>query len=238
MIEASRFKKLREPPTPEQQDKKLRQVGELYEKQFLREMVKAMRSTVHESGFIKSSQAENIFKEQLDQEYVENWGAKGGVGMSDLIYNQLIEKYGQQLGIKQPIAKPHGPLPFDKNAGFHMRPLQQQGAEPGKMMELPKNATPMPSPQALVFEYFSNDTNNSGEPTEIAAPWEGKLMGKMKLDSGENILSIAHENGLKSQINFNGTTATNLPKLGDSIAAGQKLGYLSPDSKKFYWQVK
>lgn len=88
--------------TQEEQLKKLREVADLYEKQFLGEMMKAMRGTAGEGKdqLIPVSQAEKIYKEQLDQQYVEQWGANGGVGMSDMIYNQLIEKYGPQLGLR------------------------------------------------------------------------------------------------------------------------------------------
>lgn len=61
--------------TPEE---KLRQVSDYYEKQFMREMLKSMRSTISESGLVKTNQAEKIFRDQLDDEYVDQWNQKGG----------------------------------------------------------------------------------------------------------------------------------------------------------------
>ena len=55
-------------PGPQQKsmDEKLKDVSALYEKHFLGEMMKAMRSTVKEGGIVQANQAEKIFREQLD----------------------------------------------------------------------------------------------------------------------------------------------------------------------------
>lgn len=91
----------------------MRKAAQAYEKYFLDEMVKAMRSTVPEGqGLIKPSFAENLYKENLDQEYVKKWVESGGVGLSDLIYEQLKDQIGRtQGGAVRP--GPSGPLPID-----------------------------------------------------------------------------------------------------------------------------
>ena len=75
--------------------KKFDEVGKMYEEQFLRELVKAMRSTVAESSLIPKTQAEKIFQEQLDHKIIENWGDQGGLGLGSIISQQLVEKYGK-----------------------------------------------------------------------------------------------------------------------------------------------
>ena len=99
-------------------DKRLQDASKLYEKQFLRQMVKSMRSTVSKSGLVKNSMAEKVFREQLDHEYVEQWGNRGGIGLSNLIYNQLRERFGQQLGLDPALSKPEGPIPLEKEKTF------------------------------------------------------------------------------------------------------------------------
>src|SRR4051812_46117802 len=89
-------------------EEKFREVAELYEKHFMREMVKAMRSTVPESGLIQANQAEKIFREQLDDNYVDKWSERGGVGFADVIYKQLMDRYGSVLQ-KQKLGRPQGP---------------------------------------------------------------------------------------------------------------------------------
>ena len=70
--------------------------AQLYEDQFLREMVKAMRRGIPESGFIKKNMGERIYREQLDHRYVEAWVQHGGVGLTDLIYKNLMNQSQQK----------------------------------------------------------------------------------------------------------------------------------------------
>ncbi|MCJ8278354.1 MAG: rod-binding protein, partial [Bdellovibrionales bacterium] len=87
--------------TPQQQmqklDNKLKQAAQMYEKQFLRQMVKAMRNTVSHSEMTKPGMAENIFREQLDEKYVDGWMKTGGTGFSEVIYKDLVNKFFPQL---------------------------------------------------------------------------------------------------------------------------------------------
>jgi flagellar protein FlgJ len=220
LVEASKFKPLRQPLTPEQQDAKLKDVGKLYEKHFLREMVKAMRGTVSEGGFIKSSQGEKIFKDQLDQEYVEKWGDKGGIGLADLIHQQLIQKYGTQLGISSPIAKPRGPLPLDEKTTFLAQPFKPQVA----------------SQKKFNMEFLRDLDSPSLGISSVRMPWEGKLMNSTRLGADEYMLDLAHDNGLKSQIVFKGQPLAGLR--GQELQAGDRIGLLSPEARAFFWNVE
>src|SRR4051812_7776266 len=74
---------------------RLREAAKLYEEQFLGEMVKAMRKTVSESDFLKPGMGEKIYRDQLDQQYVENWADQGGIGLADLIVEQFQSNQGQ-----------------------------------------------------------------------------------------------------------------------------------------------
>ena len=78
------------------QDKSLRKASQLYEKHFLRELVKSMRKTVPESSLTKSSMGEKIYKQQLDAEYVEKWGDAGGLGLADIIYTHIKDQFKEE----------------------------------------------------------------------------------------------------------------------------------------------
>lgn len=202
-------------------DEKLHEVSEMYEKHFLGEMLKAMRSTVHEGGFIQTNQAEKIFREQLDQEYVDKWGAQGGIGLANLIYQQMVDKYGAQMGIKKPVEKPHGPLPVTANNSFTAKAFHRSGAADGLSLRFDRSDTPQ-TPNA--------------KPEEISNPWSGVLLGKRSLATGEQLLEVQHDNGLKSQLVFQGTTSRLTP--GQELQAGETLGLLSPATKTFYWHTQ
>ena len=216
------------PPTLEQQEQKLKDVAKLYEKHFLGEMVKAMRGTVSESELIKSSQGEKIFKEQLDQQYVEKWGDKGGIGLADMIYNQLVEKYGAQMGIRPPQFKTQGPLPLNKNSMMDAKTIQQ-------------------TPQKVSIQYFKNPQNINNDLNRMALgedntlsnvvrnPWDGVLLQNRNLNQEESLVELGHSNGLSSQMVIKGLAKSFQP--GQQIAAGETLGWLNPDQPSLIWNI-
>lgn len=197
-------------PSPEEQDQKLKEVSQLYEKQFLREMVKAMRSTVSESSLIQVSQGEKIFREQLDQQYVEQWGDKGGIGLGDMIYKQLIEKFGEALGITQ-VDRPHGPITFNEKS--NLKPAQVQSPK----FKLNYELQPAMSDR------------------EVTSPWAGVLT-RAEAVEGNQLLEVKHDNGLSSRLNFKGRLEG--LSLGDKIEAGQKLGSLNVEAQSVFWGVE
>lgn len=209
-------------------DQKLHDVSEMYEKHFLREMMKAMRSTVHESGFIQQNQAEKIFREQLDDQYVDKWSEKGGIGLSKLIYDQLIDKFGVQLGIKNAITKPQGPLPLDEKSNFTAHPFSHPGRKNSVSYRIDKMKAEKGS-KHLQQSVFLQGNNR------VKAPWDGVLVGKKTLVDNQTLLQIEHDNGLKSELAFKGDLSN--ISTGHKVQAGETLGLLSSDSKSLYWVI-
>ncbi|MBV2168854.1 MAG: rod-binding protein [Bdellovibrio sp.] len=212
-------------PVQKSPEQKLRDVSDMYEKHFLREMMKAMRSTVHEGGFVQSNQAEKIFKEQLDDHYVEKWGERGGIGLSDMIYKQLMDKFGVMMGIKAPVAKPQGPLPFDAKSEYRAQPFQHPGKKQAVSYRIDVNRAETPG-----------ESQANKEPEAVKAPWDGVLLGKRALVDNQTMLEIEHDNGLKSQMVFKGGVSK--VSTGQKLQAGDTLGFLSPEAKSLYWTVE
>jgi flagellar protein FlgJ len=236
-IHIHRFRRLREPLTPAQQDQKLKDVAKLYEKQFLGEMLKAMRSTVSESGFVKSNQAEKIFRGELDQQYVDKWGDNGGIGLSNLIYQQLLEKLGPSLGITQPPARPQGPIQLDEksklNDAFATR--VQKGPTDQKITVQ----------YALDLQAAALKDNSQTASVPVTMPWKGDILGVKKLDDGEYFLDMQHDNGLRSQLTFRGKLSEGLLQglqnpaaAGLTVGEGQQIGVLSPEARQMHWTLE
>lgn len=81
------------------ENQKVREVADLYEKFFIKELMRHMKSGLNEDGgIIKKNNAEKIFSEQLDEQYSEQWNKRGGFGLSDMIYDNITERYGAQAG--------------------------------------------------------------------------------------------------------------------------------------------
>lgn len=217
-MKIERMRPMRQRNTPEELNQKLKDVSKEWEKQYLRQMTKAMRSTVTEGGLIKTGQAEQIFREQLDDEYVNKWGDSGGIGFGDLIYKQLLEKYGPSMGITEDVQKPRGPIPLEKQNQF-------------KLSKSPENIQ-----RNLNLQFMQELQKPEMSVTELTMPWSGSVLGTKRISPEEYLLEVLHDNGLKSRLSFKGSVEPGLD--GKKIQAGQKIGYLSPEASFVNWGIE
>ncbi len=234
MAEISKLNPLIQAPLTEKKpqvtEQKFREVAEMYEKHFIRHMMKEMRSTVKESGFIKQNNAEKIFRDQLDDQYADDWGKSGGIGLADMIHSQLMDRYGTQLGLKEKIVKPAGPI--DLTVKSNLTTLRGTGAETGN------------SDQTTHLKIEIDPAANlENKPAELKNPWAGTLLDKKYLEMDQMQYRIKHDNGLESLILTRGTgLATNGQSdsnlsVGDEIKTGQQLGWVDAKSPVF-WTIK
>jgi flagellar protein FlgJ len=159
----------------------------MYEQQFLKEMVTAMRKSVAKSDLVPESRGDKIFTDQLYDQYVEQWSNVGGVGLSDIIYDQILQKFGPQ----QRIERPKGPIPTDQHKTFQIQNKSPAGA--------------------LMLKVAPE---RNSQNTEILMPWAGELKGVQNLESGEKAAFIQHNNGLQSTFLFQGKLTPNKKDFG------------------------
>lgn len=193
--------------TPEV-DKQLHEAAKMYEQQFLREMTKAMRQTVHESELTQSSFGQKIWKEQLDNKYVEAWSQKGGVGLADIIYEQVKQRYF-------PTANP-GPVK-------PLIPVSDQW----KGMPLKEE------PKRPIGIEFKGPVGL--QERKIQAPWPGIVENSFTDDQGVSVVNLRHSNELVSRMVFNGNR--NQLVAGQQIEAGQTLGEARSSAPWLQWQL-
>lgn len=191
------------PESKDPRHPKVLAAARMYEQVFIGQMVKAMRETVGKSDLIQENMAEKIFKDQLYDNYTESWTQKGGVGLADIIYEEVMEKYQASRGIK-----PQGPLPVDKQNFYK---TESQGTD-----------------KKIEFKMTPQDNNTQ---SSIVMPWDGMLTQAYKTESGESVLDFEFENGLKGKMLFSGTLTPDkgLFKAGETVAdlkPGSKL-YMS-----------
>lgn len=195
------------------------EAAKLYEKQFLREMVKAMRGTVT-FGAQKPTMAENIYRSQLDEQYVDSWGDQGGVGLADLIYDQVMERYfsaqGKALkGNKEPI-----PL-TDRDISRVVRvPSSEQGGRTGAQIPL----------RIEVGE------SRDGSSAKLQAPWDSQVVSNARLEGGKTALTLSHGPSLRSTLIFQGVASADAQP-GARFERGRTLGILSPETRAFLWNL-
>lgn len=212
--------------TNEQKEAKIREVAEMYEKHFLREMMKSMRATVGEGGLIQKNQAEKIFSEQLDEQYVDAWGKKGGIGLADMIQDQLMQRFGEQMGLRFPTAKPRGPVALDATS----RARLQDGVRARESVGF--QATSNAADHQVQFQMKDSQKLTR----EVTPPWSGVLSEPATGADGEQVLGIDHGNGFRSLLKFRGELVTNLRP--GPVEAGQPLGAWDSGQGDMNWTLE
>lgn len=198
---------------------KLKEVADMYEQHFLKEMMKQMKSTVSEGvDMFKKNHAEKIFQEQLDNEYSTQWNKQGSFGLSNLIYDQLMERYGSQLGLKEKLEKPQGPI--ELNQKHQIKELN-------------------PDKKGFSIKIEAKDQPDLGSNQTVKNPWAGTLQSKEMRDGDQTLYKIKHDNGLESLIMIQGAASekTRFLSSGDHLEAGDELG-LAQEASPLFWTVR
>lgn len=198
----------------EPRNQKVEQAAQMYEAHFLREMVRAMRKTVPESELVDVSMGEKIYREQLDDNYVDTWVQKGGIGLSDVIYDQIMFQLSKMSPSRRGAQLAPGTLPI---------------GEKGQNLAV-KMTGSTPSSQTYKLDLKSK------ELSDVKSPWGGSVEHLNSEPDGSVSVTLNHENQLKSVLHFKGVASSLTP--GQKIHGGQKLGVLSPDSNQIYWSVR
>ena len=86
-------------------DSPLWQAAQGMESQFMKEMLRNMRKTVQESPEMANNRGFQIFRGMLDDHYAEQAVKTQGIGLAELIVNQVTEAQRQQEAQRQ------GPVP-------------------------------------------------------------------------------------------------------------------------------
>lgn len=211
--------------TPEELNEQIKGVSKTYEQQFLREMVKAMRSTVGESSLVNVSQGEKIFREQLDQEYADQWGNKGGIGLADLIYDQIMNKYGAQMGIRPQMPRPNGPIEIKDQDQFKIKTMTKNGTSDSDFG------------LDLALERKS-DNSKEAQIANLVAPWRAEVLGSEDLGGGLTSVTLGHE---KADAGFSQSSYIfqGVPQLKSQfLNAGESFATISPEARLVNWRLR
>jgi len=124
-------------PDAKDSGKKLRDACQKFEAVFISKLWQEMRNTVKKEGYLHSKQ-EDQYLSMFDKDFAEKMAASGGIGLADLIYDQLSEKLKNtsrttlEGGVKikplsaEPIALGNGAEPIALNPETSMT-LEQWG---------------------------------------------------------------------------------------------------------------
>lgn len=78
--------------TPDKQKNELKQACAEFESLFLNYLLKSMRASVPEGGFVEQGEESKMLKSMLDQKLADEISADGGLGLGEIIYQQLKDR--------------------------------------------------------------------------------------------------------------------------------------------------
>ena len=70
---------------------KLRETAQQFEALFIQQMYKEMRRTVPDDGLIPRGNADDVYTQLQDMEAAKVTAQRGGIGLTDLIMEQLLK---------------------------------------------------------------------------------------------------------------------------------------------------
>lgn len=108
-MEADGFKDMLEKAAEGNDLTKLKEASQEFEAFFINTLFKEMRKTIQESGLTEKSQATTTFEDMLDEEMSQTISKTGGLGLADMIYNNMVKVYANNAAISEDVkAKTEG----------------------------------------------------------------------------------------------------------------------------------
>ena len=150
---------------PGQDEKKLREAAQGFEAMFIKKLWSQMRATVPKEGYLHSKEEESYLS-MFDEEFSKKMAASGGIGLGDMLYEQLRSKT-EEAGRHTTPSRAREPLPIQplKEGG---RGIPSTGTKP----EASEN------PLENLYTSVKSETGTStGEPSLNKAPMADPATG-------------------------------------------------------------
>lgn len=239
-------------PAPPVRDPRVLDAAKMYEKYFLGQMMKAMRSTVSKSELEKPSMGEGIYREQLDDQYVDSWGERGGIGLADMIHDELVGKaemmkmrrQAMRDARKKMMARAAGDTSEENRPGMALtdRDVLKVRRLPSVPKSEPGDSKISPVHETILVSLAPSKTRAVDGPESVRSPWAGRIEsvrsegGKVVLGMTTTRESTAEGTGQTSavptrkvELAFDGVTIS--VTVGDLVKAGQTVGHLAPGAR-------
>jgi peptidoglycan hydrolase FlgJ len=227
---------------PVVRDQRVLNAAKMYGKYFLGQMMKAMRSTVHKSDLEKQSMGEGIYRDQLDDQYVDTWGERGGIGLADMIHDELIGKAEmmkmRRTAMKAAKGKVRTPMALTDRDVMKVRKL------PGLKTDSASSGTV----ETVLVSLGKTTARPEDGPESVRSPWSGRIT-KLESNDGKVVIGIETEVKQEADLNEAGTVSTAerteparkvelafdgvtfQVRVGDVVRAGQTLGHLGKGAR-------
>lgn len=220
-----------EKPIPVVRDKRVLDAAKMYEKYFLGQMMKAMRSTVAKSDLEKTSMGEGIYRDQLDDQYVDSWGERGGIGLADMIHDELVGKAEmakmRRRAMKAARGKVRTPMALTDRDVLKVRTLPSLKAPASS--DGSDSSQPSETIETVLVTLDKTTARPGDAPESVRSPWNSKVTA-IRSEAGKVILRMettetASEPSRKIELAFDGVPFE--VSEGDVVKAGQTVGQLA-----------
>lgn len=212
----------RKNPEPTVRDQRVLDAARMYEKYFLNQMVKAMRGTVSYSDLQKPTMGEEIYRDQLDDQYVDSWTESGGIGLADMIHDELMGKAEmakrRQEAYRQARAQgaqARTPIALTDRDVLHVR-------------RLPNSATAQAGTETVLVSLAKTRQAKSEGPESVRLPWDATVE-HVKAEDGKVQIGLVVAGSRRVEMAFDGVAAEIAP--GQAFRAGQTVGHLSAQAR-------
>jgi Rod binding domain-containing protein len=226
------------PAARDSRDPKMLEAARSFENQFIRQMIVEMRKTVPKDELLGESMTESVFRDQLDGEYADSWVNKGGIGLADMIYDQLYEKYGNATTLQR--KGPSEVLPLSKNHGSNIiegQGVRAQGSagpagagQPARAGDRPRDILTAADKNLFLAKrgqggFVLKSREPLPEAVGLRSPLSGVVLQAAALEDGRQMVVVKHDQGLISQFVH---TGRNRVTINNRVDAGQVIAELPP----------
>lgn len=213
----------------EKQKEELRKVSQEFEAVFIAYMLKVMRETIEESGLTEGGPGKSIYTELFDQEIAQSMSKRGMLGISDLMYRNLVDSV-----VKEDSGEKNAAMPEQEAAPAAPKPVPEGKHETndGKVREISRMQLPVAAPVSSAFgprqdPFTQRKTFHKG--LDLAAPEGMKVVpalpGKVIATGYEkgygNYVFVQHSEGLQTRYGHLGEVHV---KSGDTVTTDHSLG--------------
>jgi len=220
---------------PAARDPRVMDAARMYEKYFLNQMVKAMRSTVKYSDLQKPTMGEEIYRDQLDDQYVDSWTETGGIGLADMIHDELLGKAQmnklRREAMKASKGKTRTPMALTDRDVLAVRRLPSGGGVAASLNN---------KSETVLVSLGKTTVARSDAPETVRSPWDAEIV-QIQANHGKVLIDLRagakNSEGRAVQIAFDGVTfdgtggESGSLQVGNRINAGQVIGHLAPTAR-------
>jgi murein DD-endopeptidase MepM/ murein hydrolase activator NlpD len=206
--------------TGQNKKSELKKVAQEFEAIFISQLLKVMRETIDESGSTEEGFGKSTYTEMFDQELSVSLAKRGALGISDLLYQNLVKSEIQKESSdsSQAPASPQG-----AGIGASSRIDTQEISD----LQLPVLA-PVSSPFGVRVDPLSHKMRShkgvdlaAPKGTAIASPLPGTVVSAGYENGYGNTILIQHSDGLRTR--YGHLDSINV-KAGEKISEQQMIG--------------